>query len=86
MLASVPPEETQVYLRGSGKSLIYFILKSLVNPDESYISTNLAGIPKGEHRIDLDEENIALSTGESLHVERILNNSFFSIKIIDNMF
>jgi len=81
MLASVPPEETQVYLRGSGKSLIYFILKSLVNPDASYISTNLAGIPKGEHRIDLDKENIALSTGENLQVERILNNSFFSVEI-----
>lgn len=81
MLASIPPEETQVYLKGSGKSLVYFIFKNLVYPGESYISTNLAGLSKGEHRIDLDKENIALSTGESLQVERILNNPFFSVEI-----
>ena len=76
MLASVPPEETQIYLRGSGKSLVYFVLKNLFNPEENYIATNLAGLQKGEHRIDLDKANIVLSTGESLHVERILSDSF----------
>jgi len=81
MLASTPPEETQVYLRGSGKSLFYFMLKSLIDPEGSYIPVNLAGLPKGRHQITLDKENIFLSTERELSVDSILYNSLFPVVI-----
>lgn len=81
MLASTPPEETQVYLSGSGKNLFYFMLRSIINPEGSYIPVNLAGLPKGRHRITLDKKNIFLPTEGNLSVERILYNSFFPVVI-----
>jgi len=81
MLASTPPGEAQVYLRGSGKSLFYFMLKSFIDPEGSYIPVNLAGLPKGRHQITLDKENIFLSTEKELSVESILYNSSFPVVI-----
>ncbi len=81
MLASKPPEETQVYLRGSGKSLFLFMLKNFFNPGGSYIPVNLAGLPKGRHQINLDKENIFLSTERDISVESIIYNSFFPVVV-----
>ncbi|MFC1541332.1 YbbR-like domain-containing protein [Candidatus Latescibacterota bacterium] len=81
MLASVPPKDAQVYISGSGKSLIYFYLRKFISLDDSYISANLAGYTKGEHKIELKEESIYFSKGEDIIVERILTNSFFPINI-----
>lgn len=81
ILASVPPEEAQIYISGSGKSLIYSSLKRMINSDESYVSVNLAGLPKGEHRIELEEEDVFFTSGEKIHVERILTNSFFPVNL-----
>ncbi len=81
MLANVPPEEAQVYIRGSGKNLLIFSLRRLFNSDESYVSANLAGLPKGAHRIELQEENIFFTSGADLSVERILTNSVIPVSI-----
>ncbi|MFC1551105.1 YbbR-like domain-containing protein [Candidatus Latescibacterota bacterium] len=81
MLASVPPGEAQVYIRGSGKSLIYFSLKRLFHADDSYVSANLAGLPKGAHRVELKEESIFFTSGVNIHVERILTNSVIPVNI-----
>ena len=81
MLASIPPREAQVYIRGTGKNLIYFSLKRLFNSDESYVSANLAGLPKGAHRIELKEENLFFTSGVNIHVERILTNTFIPLSI-----
>ncbi len=81
MLASTPPEETQVYLRGSGKNLFYFMLRSIINSEGSYIPVNLAGLPKGRHQITLDKTNIFLSTDGDLRIDSILYNSFFPVVI-----
>jgi YbbR domain-containing protein len=81
MLANEPPDEAQVYIRGSGKSLLYFCLKRMFNADESYVSANLAGLPKGAHRIELQEANIFFTSGANISVERILTNSVIPVSI-----
>ncbi len=81
MLASTPPQEIQVYLSGTGKHLLYFILRSFMDPDASYISVNLAGYPKGRHRISLEKENILLPTEDGVTVESILYNAFFPVVV-----
>lgn len=81
MIANVPPGEAQLYIRGSGKNLLYFSMKRLFHSDESYVSANLAGLPKGAHRIELKEENIFFTSGVNIHVERILTNSFIPVSI-----
>jgi len=82
MLASIPPRDVQVYVRGTGKKLLFFNLKNFIDPEGSYISPNFAGLPKGRHRINLNKEDIYLAVERGIDVENILTNSFFYV-IID---
>ncbi len=81
MVASTLPDEIQIYLSGSGKQLLHLIIKSFLDPDASYISVNLAGYPKGRHRITLDKKNIFLPADEGITVESILYNAFFPVVV-----
>jgi len=83
MLASTPPDEMQVNLKGSGKKLMLFNLIRFFSPEKSFIPANLAGLPKGRHRITLDKNSIVLPAESGITVENILYNSFFLV-VIDN--
>ncbi len=83
MLASTPPEEILVNISGSGKNLIIFNLVKFFDPEGNFIAVNLAGLPKGRHRINLEKDNIYLSIDKAITVEGILYNSFFPV-VIDN--
>lgn len=83
MLASSPPEEIMVNISGSGKNLILFNLMHFFDPEGSFTTVNLTGLPKGRHRINLDKNNIFLSIEKGITIENILYNSFFPV-VIDN--
>ena len=82
MLARKPPETVNVYVKVSGKHLLFYVLKSMIDPESSYISVNLAGLLKDTHRITLEKENIYLSVESGISIERILSDSTFPV-IID---
>lgn len=81
MLASTPPASIHAYITGTGKSLLAFLALRLFNPEESYVSVSLAGLPKGRHRITIDPATVFIPTGENVRIESILSNASFSVEI-----
>ena len=76
------PEKALVYIQGTGRSLLVFSIKRILNRDQHYVTVSLTGFTKkGKHLIDLDKTKINLGENSTLVVENILENASFSVEI-----
>ena len=76
------PEKAIVNIRGTGRALLVFSIKRILDHEKHYATVSLAGFTaKGKHLVDLDKNKIYLGENTTLVVENILENAFFSVEI-----
>ena len=82
MMTGSYPEKALVYIRGTGRALLVFSIKRILDPEQHYATVSLTGFTtKGKHQVDLDKNKINLGDTTTLVVDSILENAFFSVEI-----
>ncbi|MFC1693359.1 hypothetical protein ACFL1R_07635 [Candidatus Latescibacterota bacterium] len=87
MIAGNKPDAVLVSIRGTGRALFSFYLIRLIRPEHYYTLISLTGLPKGEHKVTIGNNNIILGTMVGLEIDRILKpeNAVCSITIDKKM-
>lgn len=82
IMTGLNPEKALVYIRGTGRALLVFSIKKILDPEKHYATVSLVGFTaKGKHLVDLDENKIYLGDNTTLVVENILEYASFSVEI-----
>lgn len=80
MVANDIPDQVQVLVRGTGRSLISYNLRKITDHSRQYVLVNLAGLSGGKHQISIEKDQIMLGT-DGISVESIIDNGEFPVML-----